>query len=1124
MKRFWSVGAAAFLAFAVKTAAVEVTGTRRATADKVGVTILAGQLELPAAGHWSAREPDPGSCPLNQLCLIPERTVDVAPQDGRRMQEVKRQQTLQRGMYPLNQLRWACADYARSHNGVGPATLAELQGGGQAGAQGPRPQAAPWNAMLDSLQRCPWDGEPRRPPPYYFLIPSVPMTGTAGLPPAGPGALVALPANPVVPQALELQPYQADGKHWVLFSDGQTRRVPIDAELLKKHGLAVTPVLPSVAAAPAVPPNATARYRLCGLLRDPAATRAELVLVDWSTGQNLACTWALTPAVAVTGRDADDVLLGWVRPRQLRWAWGAQAGSTVLRAWTAVSDAVAVAMASSGTTSESTAEAMRQAAERQARQQARPGSAAQTTSAFHVFGGQAAIRETLQLEAIRMAQGAPAAATPAATPIPIAQIQGVTVRAHPFQDMLAGREGGRLPLADVVPADRFLVYWAKPAALPAYLGDGSDFLARIGSLASGSCANYNLKQRYLARLGMDEAWLQAVLKANLVTEMALVLPDLFLIEGTDVTVVARVPSLVLFQPVLTKLGVAGLKEGTVTERALATGGKAYWSCAGDLLLVSTCRGELDAVLARRANQGRDSLGQSAEFRYMLTQLPLAAGTRAYVYFSDPFIRRLVGPATKIGQLRRLNAAARLELATAAALLYQLDGHPETPTLERLVNHGYLPAAYGDGDISLQPDLRAASAAYGTLDCLATLASQPVESATAAEAEAYKSYVDSYSRYWRQFFDPIALRLDDTGDGSLELTTFILPLLDSSLYRNLREVLASRETGAPLPVPTVQPPAVVACSLNLADESWTRFSAGLGELLVRYAGLDPRLLDLLGPGVHLFIRDSDPIVALGSGDLLGAFGGDALLSFGGGGRGMVLLPVALSVLTRPCVLCVELSDPDAARSMFRRGVSPRPPTGRGLGEAQVSLTQYPGRDAWLLGIGFGNVVNLRFGLEIAGKYLVISNVPWSQQVQLTAPAPAPLNGAVLAVNPAAIQAQLPALFTAAAEQQRHAAMQGIGCLYPLMAGTPRTPEAAAALHARLFGFTPVHPGNGRWVWREGRLESDTFGRPNLAVQPPYQPGNRQFGLLRDVDSISVCMQLEESGLRTLCRWKRPPAGR
>ncbi|MFT5130933.1 MAG: hypothetical protein ACI8W8_004566, partial [Rhodothermales bacterium] len=53
--------------------------------------------------------------------------------------------------------------------------------------------------------------------------------------------------------------------------------------------------------------------------------------------------------------------------------------------------------------------------------------------------------------------------------------------------------------------------------------------------------------------------------------------------------------------------------------------------------------------------------------------------------------------------------------------------------------------------------------------------QPLTQVSKSEAKAYESYVANYSRFWRQFFDPIAIRLDDLGPRELELEVFILPL-------------------------------------------------------------------------------------------------------------------------------------------------------------------------------------------------------------------------------------------------------------------------------------------------------------------------------------------------------------
>ena len=166
--------------------------------------------------------------------------------------------------------------------------------------------------------------------------------------------------------------------------------------------------------------------------------------------------------------------------------------------------------------------------------------------------------------------------------------------------------------------------------------------------------------------------------------------------------------------------------------------------------------------------------------------------------------------------------------------------------------------------------------------------------TTSEAEAYRAYVDEYARYWRQYFDPIAMRLDDAPGGALELSTFILPLLDSQLYNQVRGFLAVREGGAALRVPVVAPDPVFLLSLNLTEDAWTKISGSWSELFSGYTGISPAIFDRLGPGIHVAVQDADPIIVLGNADLLGSFSGPMLTAELMGGW----LPLLFAVLTRP----------------------------------------------------------------------------------------------------------------------------------------------------------------------------------------------------------------------------------
>jgi hypothetical protein len=82
----------------------------------------------------------------------------------------------------------------------------------------------------------------------------------------------------------------------------------------------------------------------------------------------------------------------------------------------------------------------------------------------------------------------------------------------------------------------------------------------------------------------------------------------------------------------------------------------------------------------------------------------------------------------------------------------------------------------------------------------------------------------------------------------------------------------------------------------------------------------------------------------------------------------------------------------------------------------------------------------------------------------------------------------------------------------------TPEAAAARHAALFGWKPVHPGPGGWAWTERRIESSAYGTAARGKTPEYRPGTVDFGLFAGVERLSVNMQLEAGGLRAVTRWR------
>lgn len=636
------------------------------------------------------------------------------------------------------------------------------------------------------------------------------------------------------------------------------------------------------------------------------------------------------------------------------------------------------------------------------------------------------------------------------------------------------------------------------------LDDAGAFLARVGAGATGRSLHYGIKERYFQALGLDETLVRILLENELIEEAALFSPDLFYVDGTEVTVIVRMRGSAGIKRLFS---LAGLDATDASPVALKTadGGEAWWAMVDGLVVMGTSKQEVELVVGLAAASGEGSLGRSAEFRYMLTRVPRTEQTRAYVYFSDPFIRRLVGPAVKIGQVRRLREKARMQAMAHVAMLRAHDGLGGGGSLEQLVGEGYLPPSFQGKGIAFDADGVPVSETYGSLPRMGSIHAADLSMATGDEAKAYKNYKENYSRYWRRFFDPVAMRIDDVGD-ELEATTYILPLLDNSLYAGVREVV-NADPSRPLNIPEIAPSPSAMVSLNLSEKAWREM---LGESLTgmfRGMGGASAALDQLGPSFHFAVFDGDPIIAFGSRSMLGLGG-----QFGDFGEEM-FLPFLVSQLTRPCAILMELQDPEPVRRFLENNELGN--MFQVFGDDMIRSYRMSGENRWVLSIDFWGL-SLRFSFEIDDSYLVIENMPWRTPLAVTRQTASGVSGASIQIIPSAAKIERRALHLSAMEGQRLAVMEGLAYLYPLLAAEV-SPEEVMARHREVFGFGPVLPGDIIPAW-DGFIPSFPGFGSLLAPEQPTYDSEKSFGTLQGIQQLSASMQFEESGLRTIVRWR------
>ena len=89
------------------------------------------------------------------------------------------------------------------------------------------------------------------------------------------------------------------------------------------------------------------------------------------------------------------------------------------------------------------------------------------------------------------------------------------------------------------------------------------------------------------------------------------------------------------------------------------------------------------------------LGKTTEFKYIRTLMVLGDEREdGFVYLSDPFIRRLVGPQLKLTEQRRMLCYNHLRMIAHALMLYRTQYGRPAESLEQLAAAGCAPGVFG----------------------------------------------------------------------------------------------------------------------------------------------------------------------------------------------------------------------------------------------------------------------------------------------------------------------------------------------------------------------------------------------------------------------------------------------
>lgn len=413
---------------------------------------------------------------------------------------------------------------------------------------------------------------------------------------------------------------------------------------------------------------------------------------------------------------------------------------------------------------------------------------------YELFSGGRAMSENLQLDRVLPRVQANE------TPVDPKTLGGITIQEIDWQPLLKDAKPRLDPLAAVIPADQHAVFFTSFQAAVALADETKAHDTPVLHMALPRSENTRVVERYQEQLGLPMSQLARLVGPHVAKSVALTGSDPFFPTGTDLAVLFEAPQPgVLENLLMVRIGLAAGKHKDAKLEQGEVAGLAYRGARSPDRVVSSYVAKLDGAvvvtnslhqLKRMAEVRKGEtkpIASLPEYAFFRNRYKLGdADETAFLFLSDPTIRRWCGPHWRIADSRRTRVAAVLAELQASQLDKLVRGQAQPGPI-----HTDLPVPEA-GELTLGP-AGVTSAAYGSLGFMTPIAEIPLETVTRTEAEAYGRWRDGYQRNWSWAFDPIAVRIS-LGQKSLSADMTVMPLIANTRYRQFISI----SQGASIP--------------------------------------------------------------------------------------------------------------------------------------------------------------------------------------------------------------------------------------------------------------------------------------------------------------------------------------
>ncbi len=544
----------------------------------------------------------------------------------------------------------------------------------------------------------------------------------------------------------------------------------------------------------------------------------------------------------------------------------------------------------------------------------------------------------------------------------------------------------------------------------------------------------------------------------------------------------------------------------------------------DCVIISNSPGAVRKVLDAITGK-TPRLFDALDYRYVTTILPPSADVRSgYLFASEAFVRRLVGPAAKIAEKRRVECFNNLVMLNNASLMYRMEKGKSPESLTDLIQGRYIDSAKivcphgGAYAIDGKHDTCTCSL-HNRLKYLTPVTELPVLKVSSEEKQEYDRYKQRYEAFWGTVFDPIAVRM--TVGPRVKLEMCVLPFANGSLYHDLK----SYTEGKPLPLDTarIAPSAVTSIQMVQGRKN-------IGEMLKMVPGVpealqaDPTLTDLSWVGDRLSVHVCDgtqilQIDPLRLQPLDLPFGVKASL------EQQAVVGAFLTAATLPTYVAIDVEDRDkaarlletlSAKIFLQKGNVIGLPTGLDA----YRLPDHKNHKHYVLTFQL-YAAKLRLHVAVVGNQLVAATRPEILREVIDAAANPPTADppkahVLLRLNRKALNRLAGDLQLYWEEKARLAchrntiAIDTLKNLYDVQVNeVPRLSEAK-------YGVVYFCPDHGVYEWdsRRGRVQCNVHGdRQDSRQRPALDPRSSFAEFVESIDEIDATLRFQDDALIT-----------